>query len=193
MTFVEPLSLYLSLYRYVNGPGARVTFPGTKKNWAYTFTESSQDVIAKSEIYLSVVKPEIANGEAFNIADNATPSSWSMKWPILTEYFGLKGTGPGEKGWEDLDIWWNVHQDQYKEMCTKYGLQMREIRPDTWIFLKAGFTLLGRNREMDLNKIRMAGFEEEWVVGHGFHVAFDQIAKSKIIPARAILSEDLQN
>lgn len=54
-------------------------------------------MIAKAEIYLSVVKPEEANGEAFNITDTATPGPWSMKWPILTEYFGLKGTGQGDK------------------------------------------------------------------------------------------------
>jgi len=116
MTYVEPLALYLSLYRYINGPGASVTFPGTKKNFTYTYTDSSQDMIAKAEIYISVVKPEEANGEAFNITDTATPGPWSMKWPILTEYFGLKGTGPGGKGWEDIDVWWNGHQEDYRRM-----------------------------------------------------------------------------
>jgi hypothetical protein len=105
MTFVEPLALYLSLHRYANGPGASVTFPGTKSNFTYTYTESSQDLISRSEIYLSVIKPQEANGEAFSVADTATPRPWSLKWPILTSYLGLNGIGPGERGWQEVDVW----------------------------------------------------------------------------------------
>ncbi|EHA22330.1 hypothetical protein ASPNIDRAFT_136740, partial [Aspergillus niger ATCC 1015] len=65
------IALYLSLYRYVYGYGATVPFPGTPTNYVYTFTDSSQDIISRAEIYLSVVKPDEANGEAFNIADTA--------------------------------------------------------------------------------------------------------------------------
>jgi hypothetical protein len=50
-----------------------------------------------------VIQPEQANGEAFNIADTDVQGSWSMKWPTIAEYFGLKGIGPGEKGWQDLE------------------------------------------------------------------------------------------
>ncbi|KAL1954328.1 hypothetical protein VTO42DRAFT_1402 [Malbranchea cinnamomea] len=189
MTFVEPLALYLSLYRFVHGPGASVTFPGTHKNWNYTFTESTQDLITKAEIYLSVVKPEEANGEAYNIADNATPTPWAVRWPIITEYFGLKGVGPGENSWGELDVWWNQHQNEYRKMCEKYGLQPRQIMPETWVFVKAGFTLLDRNREMSLDKIRNVGFTEEWPIGKGFLVAFDRIAEAKIIPSKEAMSQ----
>ncbi|KAJ5360104.1 hypothetical protein N7517_009295 [Penicillium concentricum] len=191
MNFVEPLALYLALYRFVNGPDARVTFPGTKANFTYTFTDSSQDMISKSEIYLSVVQPDQANGEAFNIADTDVPGPWSVKWPILAEYFGLKGTGPGERGWENLEEWWNEHQDNYRRMCKTYGLEHRIIPPSSWIFLKAGFTLLDRNREMCLDKIRAVGFKEEIPVGKGHIIALERIAEAKLIPSRRALSTSL--
>lgn len=188
MTFVEPLALYLALYRFVNGPGASVIFPGTRTNFTYTFTDSSRDLISKSEIYLSVIQPEQANGEAFNIADTDVPGSWSMKWPIIAEYFGLKGIGPGEKGWEDLEEWWKEHQDDYRRMCETYNLEHRDVPSSSWIFVKAGFTLLERNREMCLGKIRGVGFEEEIPVGEGYIVALERIAEARLIPSRRALS-----
>lgn len=188
MTFIEPLALYLALYRFVNGPNANVTFPGTKTNFTYTFTDSSQDLISKSEIYLSVVQPDQANGEAFNIADTNVLGPWSVKWPIIAEYFGLRGTGPGERGWEDLEEWWNEHQNDYRRMCKAYQLEYRDVPPSSWIFLKAGFTLLDRNREMCLDKIRAVGFKEEIPVGQGHIIALERIAEADLIPSRHALS-----
>ncbi|CAG8082590.1 unnamed protein product [Penicillium salamii] len=187
MTFLEPLALYLSLYRYVNGPGAVVKFPGTQRNFTYTWTESSQDLISKSEIYLSVIKPHEANGEAFNIADFATPSSWSMKWPVLTSYFGLNGVGPGDHGWEEIDVWWNEHQHDYRQMCKTYSLVRRELSSASWIFCKVGFTLLDRNRELCLDKIRNIGFTEELPLGKAHFLAFDRMAENKLIPSSGAL------
>lgn len=187
MTFVEPLALYLSLYRYVNGPCARVKFPGTKTNFTYTWTESSQDLISMSEIYLSVIKPHEANGEAFNIADSATPSSWSLKWPVLANYFGLNGVGPGEKGWEDIDLWWNEHQNDYRRMCKSYSLVPRELSSASWVFCKAAFTLLDRDRELSLDKIRDIGFTEELPLGQAHYIAFDRMAENRLIPSREAL------
>lgn len=94
MTFLEPTALVLALWRYVHGPGAEIKFIGTATNYIHTNTDSSQDTIAKSHIYLSTVEPEESNGEAFNIADNATPVSWVERWPVMVDYFGLQGTPP---------------------------------------------------------------------------------------------------
>jgi hypothetical protein len=184
MTYMEPLALYLALYRFVHGPGAVVKFPGTKSNFTHTYTESSQDVIARAEIFLSVEKPCEANGEAFNIADTATPGPWSVKWPIVAAYFGLRGGGPGELGWEGIDDWWFEHQDEYQNMCDKFGLRKRSITRETWVFLKCGFTMLDRNREFSLDKIRSLGFVEEMKVGEGYRLGFDRMAAMKILPSK---------
>ncbi|RDH35148.1 hypothetical protein BDQ94DRAFT_168820 [Aspergillus welwitschiae] len=187
MTTVEPIALYLSLYRYVYGHGATVPFPGTPTNYVYTFTDSSQDIISRAEIYLSVVKPDEANGEAFNIADTATPGPWCVKWPILAEYFGLKAIGPTQRDYAAIDKWWYDHQDDYDRMCKEYGLQKRQIGPDTWLFVYAGFKLLDRDREFSLDKIRSIGFMEERSVGKGHLLAFDRMARVGVIPARTQL------
>lgn len=190
MSFLEPVSLYLALYRYVNGPGASVPFPGTQKNFIHTNTDSSQGIISKSEIYLSVVKPTEANGEAFNTADTATPDSWSARWPRLAEFYGLKGVGPATDGWGGMDKWWNEHQAEYKKMCAEYGLRGREISESSWVFLKFGFTALDRNREVSLDKIRNIGFKEELPVGQGHLTAIDRMVEAHILPPKGLTSKD---
>ncbi|KAK1146139.1 hypothetical protein N8T08_003228 [Aspergillus melleus] len=82
MTYVEPIALYLSLYRYVHGADSEVPFPGTFKNYVYTSTDTSQNVLSKAEIYLSIMTPDSANEQAFNVADTSDPGSWSRKWPF---------------------------------------------------------------------------------------------------------------
>lgn len=182
--YVEPLALYLALYRHVNGAGAPVPFPGAMKNYFLISTDSSQDVVARAAIYLSVVKPGEADGEAFNVGDSAEPGSWTRKWPILAEYFGLQGTGPAQDGWGNPDAWWSEHQDQYGDMCREYGLQPRTISAESWQFFKVPFTLLDRDREASLDKIRSLGFVEEVVVGQGYCLALDRLAEARYIPSR---------
>ncbi|KAL2784210.1 hypothetical protein BJX66DRAFT_317025 [Aspergillus keveii] len=186
MTYVEPLALYLMLYRYVNGAGATAVFPGSYNHYIHTYTPSSQDIIARSELYLSIEKPDQAHGEAFNTADNATPAPWTLVWPKLCEYFGLTAQGASheDNGWKDIDKWWIAHQDDYTRMCEEYGLRPREILPETWILLAAGFTFLGRNREMCLDKIRGLGFTEEYPVGHGYFRVFERLVEEKILVGR---------
>ncbi|KAL4767076.1 hypothetical protein BDW60DRAFT_220823 [Aspergillus nidulans var. acristatus] len=186
MTYTEPVALYLMLYRYVNGPGATAVFPGSYINYVHSYTSSSQDIIARSELYLSLSNPDQAHGQAFNIADNATAESWVFIWPKLCEYFGLKSQGatPEDKTWKDIDKWWIAHQEDYRKMCEEYGLCCREVPEATWIFLSAGFTYFGRNREMGLEKIRNVGFTEEFPLADGYFRVFDRLAKEKILLSR---------
>lgn len=208
MTYLEPVALFLSLWRYVKGPGAEIPFIGTRANYLHTNTDSSHDIIARSEIYLSVVKPGEANGEAFNTADNARPVSWVERWPVMTGYFGLKGAPPVEPAESEFSLnkwlrkytecfrlatfpaqeWWQDHQDDYKRMCSEYGLRAREISPESWIFmLYGGHSLLCRNRELSLQKIRSVGFVEEQPVGEGHFVGFDRMVAAKILPPRSVM------
>ncbi|KAL4934214.1 uncharacterized protein BDV17DRAFT_278540 [Aspergillus undulatus] len=170
MTYVEPLALYLMLYRYVNGPGATAVFPGPYTSYIHTHTPSSQDIIARSELFLSIEKPDQAHGEAFNIVDNATLAPYTLVWPKMCEYFSLSAEGatPEEKGWRDIDKWWLAHQDEYKKMCEECRLRPRDISKETWIFLSAGFSFLGRDRELSLDEIRSVGFTEEYPVADGY-------------------------
>ena len=100
----------------------------------------------------------------------------------MTEYFGLKGAAPQEDAWSELEIWWEEHQTEYFAMCHEYGLHVRRILPECWIFVKAGFTLLGRSRVISLDKIRGVGFTEELAVGEGHRVVFDRFREAMFIP-----------
>lgn len=102
-----------------------------------------------------------------------------------------EGDRTGREGWEDLEEWWNEHQDDYRRMCETYNLEYRDVPPSPWIFLKAGFTLLDRDREMCLGKIRGVGFEEEIPVGEGYIIALERIADARLIPSRRALSAHL--
>ncbi|OJJ94785.1 hypothetical protein ASPACDRAFT_1908734 [Aspergillus aculeatus ATCC 16872] len=191
MTYVEPLALYLMLYRYVNGPGATPVYPGSYANYIHSHTPSSQDIIARSELYLSLEKPDQAHGEAFNTADNAAPAPFSIVWPKMCEYFGLTAQAPTPevKGWTDTDKWWIAHQDDYKQMCEEYDLHPREIPAATWIFLAAGMSFLARDRDLSLEKIRSVGFTEEYPVAYGYFRVFDRLAQEKIILSKAAWSK----
>lgn len=185
MTFLEPIALFLSLWRYVHGEGAEIKFIGTSANYTHTNTDSSQDIIAKSEIYLSVTQPEKAAGEAFNTADYSTPTSWIDRWPAMVSYFGLKGTPPdeGSKTTFPEDKWWEEHRDDYEGMCTEYGLRKREIPKETWVFtLIAGYSLLCRDRASSLDKIRSVGFNESLALGEGYWIGFDCMVTANLIP-----------
>ncbi|RAK71282.1 SDR family oxidoreductase [Aspergillus fijiensis CBS 313.89] len=186
MTYVEPLALYLMLYRYVNGPGATPVYPGSYANYVHSHTPSSQDIIARSELYLSLEKPEQAHGQAFNTADNATPAPFSIVWPKMCEYFGVTAQAPipEVKGWTDTDKWWIAHQEDYKKMCEEYELRPREIPAATWIFLAAGMSFLARDRDLSLDKIRSVGFTEEYPVGDGYFRVFDRLVQEKIIHSK---------
>lgn len=188
MNLLEPVALYLALYRFVHGPGATVPFPGSLKSFAYTHTDTSQDIMTKAEIYLSVVKPTEANNEAFNVADTATPGPWSVKWPMLAGYFELKGTCPSTDEWGGIDQWWNEHQEDYQKMCEMYGLQRREISESAWIFSKVSLTMLNHNRELSLDKIRSIGFTEELPVGQGHYVTVDRMVNERILPPKSVLA-----
>lgn len=186
MSLVQPIALFLSLYRYVSAPDAAIKFPGIYQNFIYSFTPSSQDIIARSELYLSVEKPDQVQNEAFNIADNPTPQPWSIIWPMMCEYFGLKSipASVDDQEWKDIDKWWFDHLDDYQKMCDEYGLQKRGISGESWTFSKVVFTLLERDRGLCLDKFKSVGFTEEYSVGSGYIRAFDHLKREKIVPGK---------
>lgn len=75
-------------------------------------------------------------------------------------------------------------------MCVEYGLRAREISPESWLFmLYGGHSLLCRNRELSLEKIRSVGFVEERAVGEGHFVGFDRMVAARILPSRSVMQE----
>ncbi|KAJ9625442.1 hypothetical protein H2204_010304 [Knufia peltigerae] len=181
----QSLGLYLSLYHEIEGHGAQVVFPGTMESWKAKINDSSQDIVARFSIYASL-HPETAAGESVNVADNTTPTSWSQKWPVICEYFGLRGVAPEKGSGPDPEKYLTTNMDRWVEMEKKYGLQTGRVTQATNFvgFPHFIMVLFNFDRHLDLDKMhRIWGSEkEEWDVKTSWWTALDRFKKAKIIP-----------
>jgi hypothetical protein len=180
----QTLAIYLSLYAAVEGRGAECAFPGTEKSWMIKSNDSSQDIIAKFAIYASL-HPEVTHGERYNVADNAVPGSWSQKWPVICEYFGLVGTPPppGGSGPQPLEYlashvaeWRRLEEDK-KLRAGRVGNKRSAVGLNV-------MKTLDFDRDLDLTKMHEAwgtNREETDVKGAWWKV-FHRFRKARVIP-----------
>jgi len=182
----QTLSTYLSLFAAVEGKGAEVAFPGTEQSWVIKSNDSSQDVVAKFAIWASL-HPEKTQGQRFNTADNAMPSSWSVKWPIICEYFGLKGTPPPAGGsGPQPGKYIEEHLDQWKSLEKEKGLQTGRVGNERSFggFQYFIMTMFNVDRQLDMKKVHDTWGKDkiETDTKGAWWVAFDRFRKAKIIP-----------
>ena len=182
----QALALYLSLYAQLNGKGAEVEFPGTEISWKNLSNDSSQDICAKVSIVASLT-PEKSAGQRYNAADNAQPSTWSKKWPIICEYFGLKGIAPPAGGSGPQPSQYLAdHVTEWKEVEQKFGLvsgrvgNERSFGPFPYFIM----TMLNFDRNMDMSQTQdmMGDLKENLTTQQAWYTAFDRFRKAKIIP-----------
>ncbi|CAG9943093.1 unnamed protein product [Clonostachys rosea f. rosea IK726] len=180
------LGLYLSLHAEIHGKGSEVQFPGTEKSYKIRCNDSSQDIVAKTAIYASL-HPEKSGGKRFNAADNSQPSTWEKKWPIICDYFGLKGVGPPASGHgpDPVEFLAN-HIDEWKKVEQKYGLATGRVGNDRSyagfpIFIMRMFDF-DRHLDMTLVHDLMGDAKEEIDTKTAWYTAFDRYRKAKIIP-----------
>lgn len=182
----QTLATYLSLYAAVEGKGAECAFPGNEKSWVIKSNDSSQDIVAKLTIYASL-HPEKSHGERYNAADNEVPGSWSKKWPIICEYFGLIGTPPPAGGSgpqpgkyieEHLADWKKLEQDK--------GLQTGRVGNERSFggFQYFIMSMFDFDRDLDMSKSSALWGDDkiETDVKGAWWKAFDRFRKAKIIP-----------
>jgi hypothetical protein len=183
----QAIALYLSLFRYINGPGATVEFPGTTKSWKILSNDSSQDLIAKFCIHAALNPKTCGNGERYNTIDSATASSWSKKWPIICEFFELKGVAPPEGGsGPQPGDYVQDHLEEWKKMEKEKGLVGGRVGNDRSF---GGFpyfimTMFNFDRHMDATKVKEAwgsAYEETDTKGAWWTV-FERFRQTKIIP-----------
>jgi hypothetical protein len=183
----QPIALYLSLFRRLNGEGASVTFPGNAKSWKILSNDSSQDILARFSIYASLNPTTCGQGQRFNVADNAKSSTWSAKWPIICDYFGLKGVGPPESGsGPQPGDYVGEHVDEWKVMEKEKGLESGRVGNDRSF---GGFpffimSMFDFDRDLDMTKVHKAWSDrkEEVDTKTAWYTAFDRFKKAKIIP-----------
>ncbi|KAI9896267.1 hypothetical protein N3K66_008439 [Trichothecium roseum] len=183
------LGLYLSLVREIEGEGAEVVFPGTRRSWAALSNDASQDVLARAAIAASLRPGKAGSGERYNVADCARPRAWRDKWPVVCAYFGLKGTGPPEEegahGPDPAEVLaGNV--ERWREVEEKYGLVTGRVGNERSfggfpVFIMRMFDF---DRHLDVTKLHgLMGDEADDVdIKGAWYTAFDRYRKAKIIP-----------
>jgi hypothetical protein len=182
----QTLATYLSLYAAVEGKGAECAFPGTEQSWVIKSNDSSQDLVAKFTIHASL-SPDITHGERYNAADNAIPASWSLKWPIICEYFGLIGTPPPPGGsGPQPGKYIEDHLTQWKKLEQDSGLQTGRVGNERSYggFQYFIMTMFNFDRDLDMSKMHDAwgASKEETDIKGAWYTAFDRFRKAKIIP-----------
>lgn len=186
----QALALYLTLYRHINGEGAKVVFPGTMKSWRILSNDSSQDIVARFSIFAGLQdadKLQKISGQRFNVSDSQEPSSWSKKWPKLCEYFGLVGVEPSEANGgsgSDPAAYVSENREKWFELEKQHGLQSGRVGNDRSY---SGFphfimSMFNFDRNLDLSAMRSIYEQEDVPVEKPWYTAFDRFRKAKIIP-----------
>jgi hypothetical protein len=182
----QVLATYLSLYAEINGEGSEVVFSGTEKSYKILSNDSSQDAVAKISIIASL-RPEISSGQRYNAADSAQPSSWSVKWPVICQYFGLKGVGPAPGGsGPQPEEYLASHFSEWQALEKKHGLKTGRVGNGRSLGGFAYFimTMFNFDRHLDMTKCHemMGDAKLEIDAKGGWWTAFDRFRQAKIIP-----------
>lgn len=178
----QTMGIYLGIYRALEGAGARVAFPGNDIAWRLLSTDSNQDIIARFCIFSSLQPREKIHARAFNIADSATPVSWSERWPILAAYFGLEGVGPDDANLHPTK-YIDQHWDELQALCRQRGLRegiIYQSMHNTGSRM-GSLRLMDFDRPFDLGRARSIGFKEEFTTEKSWYTAFDRVRDMKIM------------
>lgn len=184
----QTLATYLSCYRAVEGEGATCAFPGTEQSWRILFNEAGQDVVARFAIHAALHPETCGDGRAFNVASQSQASSWEAKWPIICEFFGLKGTPPPANGSGPQPGQYLVeHLDEWQKLEKQHGLATGRVGNDRSLATYQYFimTMFDFDRPLDLTKMHQAwsqgGQAEEQSAREMWWTAFQRFRDAKII------------
>ncbi|KAL8653692.1 MAG: hypothetical protein Q9226_003743 [Calogaya cf. arnoldii] len=168
---------YLSLYRLIEGPDAKVPFPGSLAGYDALYNEASADTIAKLAIWASLHSTQAGGGQVFNIADQAKPESMRARWPKLAAYFGLQGVAPVEG--QDKGLKPSEYINKYQGEAEKLGVKSSPVFKGD--FLDTYGFYLDFDRQLSLEKVRQAGFAEEIDPNASWFRAFGRFEKAGMI------------
>lgn len=177
------IGVFLALYAAIEGQGSVCPYPGSKHAWLAKSIESSSVMIARQTIHLSLI-PATERGGGYNVADAKYPSSWSAKWPILCEYFGLKSAPPpDDREPTEVRTYIKEHLDDWEKLEKKHGLKPG-IADSPLTFRGFEFFLLSMfdfDRQFDMTKLYATGFTEEVTTKESWWRVFDRMRTARII------------
>lgn len=180
MNIAQGLGLYLTLYREVHGPGAKVPYPGAEHGYRHKHTDTFQDIAAKMEIYAALNPDRCGSGKTFNIT-NGDVVTWAIKWPGICAYFGLEGLGP-QGSFEPPAVFVGKHLAAWAKLVEREGLKGGRIEAFYWPFLDVIMDKAFFDRQYDLAAARAVGFQESINTVEAYGIAFDRMRAAMIIP-----------
>lgn len=151
MNIGQALGLFLSLWKEIEvrgGAPAAVPFPGSGEAWTALHTDTSQDILARFHIHVSMVAEggeegrRAVSGRAFNVADGRA-TTWEHVWPRICEYFGLHGLPPSEKDAEGFSAqrWMEEHRGTWEEWVARNGLKEGALEGTSWDFMQVSYPI----------------------------------------------------
>ncbi|PSN63645.1 hypothetical protein BS50DRAFT_499514 [Corynespora cassiicola Philippines] len=168
---------FLYTWKLVHGEGSEVPYPGVKESYDSLFTESSATVLARVGIY-AALHPETFRESIFNVADDGTAGSMRERWPQICSWFGLKGAPPpdtADAAGLKPGIFIKEHQDKLKK-ADVYAIDIwNAAQLDSY-----GYWLTF-DRQLSVERLRKAGFNEVRRPEVGWWEAFDMFKKAGMI------------
>ncbi|KAK2598794.1 hypothetical protein N8I77_012181 [Diaporthe amygdali] len=179
MNVAQGLGFYLTLFREVHGAGARCAYPGTAAGYRSLHTDSSQDIIAKMEIFAALEPEKCGGGRAFNVADGEVVT-WADIWGGICAYFGLEGVPPTEETATAGDFV-KQHVGRWLGLIEREKLASMDILAHNWWFVER-ILQIPFDRQFDLRSAREVGFKETIDTTRGYTLVFDRMRQAKMIP-----------
>jgi nucleoside-diphosphate-sugar epimerase len=179
MDLAGGLAIWLSLYRWVEGEGADVVFPGNEVVWAAKHTDTSQMILGRSHVYAAVSGK--ANGRAVNVGDGTSVYKDGL-WSEICALFGLRGVGPRE-GATTGEAWVMGQKSKWGAFESENGLKARTVEraaSGLW-FMSMILVRAAVDRYYDLGVSKELGFPQSNDRAAGYRVAFERLRKAKLI------------
>jgi hypothetical protein len=161
----------------IEGKGAKVPFPGSDNGYKSHFNEASATMIAKVAIWAGQTSDKAGGGQLFNVADSVTSASMQQRWPEICTYFGLEGVGPSE---DTTVLKPGEYLKKHAESLNALGIKANTVFQGE--FLDSYGYYLDFDRQLSLDKLRAAGFDEKSPPIEGWYKAFGRFKSAGIIP-----------
>ncbi|KAK8867415.1 Tannase and feruloyl esterase family protein [Apiospora arundinis] len=187
---------YLSLYAYNHGISPRaqgtdkggdkaavveVPFPGVTAGYESLCSPVSASTIAQLAIYAGQHPDRCGDGRLFNIADADAPTKMRDLWPRLAAWFGLVGVGPEARS--DTEPLPSEYVERYQGVFGEHGLD-KAVKGGVGAGRKqldSVGTWLTFDRQLSLDRLRAAGFEERRDPIEGWLKAFEKFREAGLI------------
>ena len=134
--------------------------------------------VARFAIY-SAINGEKFNDKSYNLTEDAT--SWSVRWPQLAAFFGLKGVPPTQDAPVEVEKWAKANAGTWEELAREFNLKPGGIENGVWDFME-GMLSFDMDRVYDNTARRTAGFNEKADSIPSFKQAFELFVQFKQIP-----------